>query len=138
MRKRLLIIEDDRSIARVLQDNLQLEGFAVEWADNGRDAVQKAREFAPDLILLDLMLPDGVNGLDLCRSFAEAKDPIPVIVVTARGQKEELVRGLTSGADDYVVKPFAFIELLARINAVLRRSRPRVESLKLGDAVIDF
>src|SRR5262245_1540399 len=138
MSKRILIVEDDEAIARLLRDTLQYEGFIVEWSETGSDAVRNAREFAPDLRLLDLMLPHGIDRLDICRTLTEGRDRIPVIILTARGQKEDRVRGLTLGADDYVVKPFALDELLARINAVLRRTRPRLEQLKLGDTTIDF
>ena len=138
MTKRVLIVEDDKAIARLLRDNLQYEGFAVEWSETGRDALQKVKQFAPDLVLLDLMLPQGADGLDICRTLTQGRDHIPVIILTARGQKEDRVRGLTVGADDYVVKPFALDELLARVNAVLRRTKPRLEQLRLGDTTIDF
>jgi DNA-binding response OmpR family regulator len=138
MEKRVLIVEDDKAIARLLIDNLKFEGFAVEWSESGRDATRIATRFAPDLVLLDLTLPDGVDGLDLCQSFSHGHTRVPVVILTARGEKDDRVRGLTLGADDYVVKPFALDELLARIHAVLRRSKPRLESLKLGDTVIDF
>lgn len=138
MTKRVLIVEDDKAIARLLRDNLQYEGFAVEWSETGRDALQKVKQCAPDLVLLDLMLPQGVDGLDICRTLTQGRDHVPVIILTARGQKEDRVRGLTLGADDYVVKPFALDELLARVNAVLRRTKPRLEQLRLGDTTIDF
>jgi DNA-binding response OmpR family regulator len=138
MTKRVLIVEDDKAIARLLRDNLQYEGFAVEWSETGQDALQKAKHFAPDLVLLDLMLPHGTDGFELCRALTHGRDHIPVIILTARGQKEDRIRGLTLGADDYIVKPFALDELLARINAVLRRTKPRMEQLKLGETTIDF
>jgi DNA-binding response OmpR family regulator len=136
--KRVLVVEDDKAIGRLLVDNLQLDGFAVELCETGRDAFNALARFAPDLVLLDLMLPDGFDGLELCRSLSQRPAPIPVIILTARSEKEDRVRGLTMGADDYVVKPFALEELLARIHAVLRRGRQRPESLKLGDTTIDF
>jgi DNA-binding response OmpR family regulator len=136
--KRVLVVEDDKAIGRLLVDNLQLDGFAVELCETGRDAFNALALFAPDLVLLDLMLPDGFDGLELCRSLSQRPAPIPVIILTARSEKEDRVRGLTMGADDYVVKPFALDELLARIHAVLRRARQRPESLKLGDTIIDF
>ena len=138
MIKRVLIVEDDKSLAKVLRHNLEFEGFLVEWSETGRDALEKAKTFTPDLVLLDLMLPDKMDGLDLCRIFANAKDVVPVIIITARGQQEDRVRGLTVGADDYIVKPFALEELLARMNAVLRRTKRRVREVKLGDVTIDF
>jgi two-component system response regulator VicR len=136
--KRVLVVEDDKAIGRLLVDNLQLDGFSVELCETGRDAFNALARFAPDLVLLDLMLPDGFDGLELCRSLSQRPAPIPVIILTARSEKEDRVRGLTMGADDYVVKPFALDELLARIHAVLRRARQRPESLKLGDTTIDF
>jgi DNA-binding response OmpR family regulator len=138
MTKRILLIEDDHAIARVLCDNLVFERFAVEWSADGRNAAALAKAFAPDLILLDLMLPKGVDGFELCRTLTLGPNRTPVIIITARGQKEDRVRGLTLGADDYVVKPFALEELLARIHAVLRRSKPPIERLTLGRIVIDF
>ncbi len=136
--KRVLVVEDDKAIARLLVDNLQLDGFAVELCETGREALNALARFAPDLVLLDLMLPEGFDGLELCRSLSRRPTPIPVIILTARSDKEDRIRGLTMGADDYVVKPFALDELLARIRAVLRRVRQRPESLNLGDTVIDF
>ena len=135
--KRVLIVEDDRAIARLLRDNLEYEGFAVDWAATGQEALEKAQEHPPDLVLLDLMLPPGIDAYDLCRSFSDVQGKA-VIIITARGQKEERVRGLRLGADDYIVKPFALDELLARIQAVLRRTTPRPDTLKLGDVEIDF
>jgi DNA-binding response OmpR family regulator len=137
MKKRILIIEDDKTIAKLLRDNLEFEGFSVEWAETGREGIEAAKTFAPDLVLLDLSLPDQ-DGLQLCRRFANSKDHVPVIVVTARGQQEDRVRGLTLGADDYIVKPFALEELLARIKAVLRRTKGRVDEVTLGDVTLDF
>jgi DNA-binding response OmpR family regulator len=138
MNKRVLIVEDDKSIARLLRDNLEFEGFIVDWSETGRDALQRARQFSPDLILLDLMLPNNVDGLELCRGFANSRERIPVIILTARGEKEDRVLGLSLGADDYIVKPFALEELLARVNAVLRRTKGRIRELKLGAVTIDF
>lgn len=137
MSKRVLIIEDDRSLARLIKDNLEYEGYTVEWAASGQDALDKAQRFSPDLVLLDLMLPPGIDSYELCRTFSDVQGKA-VIIITARGQKEERIRGLRLGADDYIVKPFALDELLARIHAVLRRTSPRPEVLRLGDAEIDF
>ncbi|MCA1586486.1 MAG: response regulator transcription factor [Acidobacteria bacterium] len=137
MSTRVLIVEDDRAIARLLRDNLEYEGFSVEWAANGQEALEKAHTHAPELVLLDLMLPPGVDGYELCRTFSDTQGRA-VIIITARGQKEERIRGLQLGADDYIVKPFALDELLARVNAVLRRTSPRPDVLRLGDVEIDF
>lgn len=137
MNNRVLIVEDDKSIARLLRDNLEYEGFSVEWAANGQEALEKAQTHSPDLILLDLMLPPGVDSYELCRTFSDVQGKA-VIIITARGQQDERVRGLRLGADDYIVKPFALDELLARVHAVLRRTSPRPDMLRLGDAEIDF
>jgi DNA-binding response OmpR family regulator len=133
--KRILVVEDDAILARVLRDNLTFEGFEVSCAADGRVALTVARDFAPDLILLDIMLP-GKDGFELCRVWRQQRTPI--IMITARGQKEDKIRGLSAGADDYVTKPFELEELLARIHAVLRRARPSIESLELGSVKIDF
>jgi two-component system, OmpR family, response regulator VicR len=138
MNKRILLIEDDKAIARLLRDNLAFEGFEVAWSEMGDDAVRVANQFAPDLVLLDLMLPNGLDGFELCRQFAASPRRVSVIILSARAQKEDRVRGLTLGADDYVIKPFALDELLARINAVLRRTTKRIDEVKLGNTTIDF
>jgi DNA-binding response OmpR family regulator len=137
MSKRVLIIEDDKTLAKLLRENLEFEGFDVAWAETGDDGLRQAKTFAADLVLLDLTLPDQ-DGLEVCRRFASSKERVPVIVVTARGQQEDRVRGLTLGADDYIVKPFALEELLARIKAVLRRTKGRVQELTLGEVSLDF
>ena len=136
MAKRILVVEDDAPLARVVTDNLAFEGYEVECASDGPEAIDRARTFSPDLILLDLMLPtsDGFELFGLLRQGG----PTPIIVVTARGQKADKLRGLDLGADDYVTKPFDLEELLARVHAVLRRSSPVVEVLVLGDVTIDF
>ena len=123
MAKRILIVEDDKAIARLLRDNLEYEGFVVETCDNGHHALPSVKRFTPDLLLLDLMLPHGADGFEICRALNEGPTRIPVIILSARGQKEDRIRGLTLGADDYVTKPFALDELLARVHAVLRRTR---------------
>src|SRR3954454_4627765 len=138
MAKRILIIEDDKAIARLLRDNLEYEGFVVETCDNGHDALPTVKRFTPDLLLLDLMLPHGADGFEICRALNECPTRVPVIILSARGQKEDRIRGLTLGADDYVTKPFALDELLARVHAVLRRTKPPVDQLRLGKTVIDF
>jgi DNA-binding response OmpR family regulator len=137
MNNRVLIVEDDKSMARLLRDNLEYEGFAVECAATGQEALDKAQRHSPDLVLLDLMLPPGVDSYELCRTFSDVQGKA-VIIITARGQKDERIRGLRLGADDYIVKPFALDELLARIHAVLRRTSPPPDVLTIGDAEIDF
>jgi DNA-binding response OmpR family regulator len=131
---RILVVEDEDAIARPLAEGLRREGFEVDRVATGRDAL--AAE-APDLVLLDLRLPD-LDGTDVCRELRSCSD-VPIIVVTARGQEIDRVLGLELGADDYVVKPFGFRELLARIRAVMRRARPTVEGrvYRAGRLVVD-
>jgi DNA-binding response OmpR family regulator len=137
MAKRVLVVEDDATIARVLEDNLVYEGFTVECASDGVQAVEKVARFVPDLVLLDLMLPQS-SGFDVCRELSARPKPPAVIVLTARRDKDDKVRALKLGADDYVTKPFALDELLARVHAVLRRSHPAVEQIRLGPITVDF
>jgi DNA-binding response OmpR family regulator len=135
---RILVIEDDLAIAHVLQDGLVFEGFSVECANDGSKALSNLDRFQPHLVLLDLTLPD-VDGLELCRQLSERSDPPSIIMLTARSQNEDKVLGLRLGADDYVTKPFAFNELMARVHAVLRRAHPFVEQLQLdAETVVDF
>lgn len=136
MQKRILIVEDDRALARVMSDNLTFEGFQVEVVADGHAAVGTVRAFAPDLVLLDLMLP-RCDGFELCAVLREG-GRVPIIIVTARVQKADRLRGLDLGADDYVTKPFDVDELLARVRAVLRRARATVDHLVLGGVSIDF
>ncbi|MBI2149484.1 MAG: response regulator transcription factor [Acidobacteria bacterium] len=137
MKRRILVVEDDSALARVLCDNLVYEGFDVALADDGRRALSEEQTFKPDLVLLDLTLP-GLDGFEVCRRLNEERSRTAIIIVTARGQKEDKVQGLRLGADDYITKPFALDELLARIHAVLRRVPPAGDSLVLGSLQIDF
>ena len=132
---RILIVEDDPTLQRVLKGNLKFEGFDVQVAATGRLAMTAVDTFSPHLVVLDAMLPDS-DGFDLCPAFHAAG--AAVIMLSARSQKVDKLRGLTAGADDYITKPFDFDELLARVHVVLRRARPAVESIELGDVVIDF
>lgn len=136
MKKRILVVEDDRALARVLTDNLRFAGYEVAHLDDGAEVIAKVRSFAPDLVLLDVMLPgkDGFSLLGLIRQGGRT----PVIMLTARDQKSDKLAGLERGADDYVTKPFDFEELQARIRAVLRRARKMVVRITLGAAEIDF
>jgi DNA-binding response OmpR family regulator len=136
MKQRILIVEDDAGLATVLSDNLAFEGFQVQAVADGNLALQAARSFAPDLVILDIMLP-GKSGLELCRVWREGPR-IPVILLTARADRKDKLAGLKLGADDYVTKPFDLEELIARVHAVLRRARPPVQNLKLGPVTIDF
>ncbi len=136
MKKRILIVEDDAPLARILRDNFVYDGFEVECVADGNRAIAASRDFAPDLVVLDVMLPgrDGFELVGLLRQGGQT----PVIMLTARAQKADKLKGLELGADDYVTKPFDLEELLARIKAVLRRAAPAGTRLVLGDVVIDF
>lgn len=120
----ILIVEDDEDILQLLSFNFESADFVVQTATDGRDGLAKAREHHPDLVLLDLMLP-GMDGFAVCRELKRGSDTseIPVIMLTARGEEVDRIVGLELGADDYVVKPFSFRELMLRVRAVLRRSK---------------
>jgi two-component system phosphate regulon response regulator PhoB len=137
---RILIVEDEEPLSLLLRYNLESEGYAVESAMRGDDAELMLKEHIPDLVLLDWMLP-GLSGIELCRRLRQRPDTknLPIILLTARGEEDERVRGLATGADDYVVKPFSVPELLARVGALLRRVSPnRVSSsLEAGDLFLD-
>ena len=137
---RILVVEDESDLALLLGYNLQAEGYVVESAERGDEAELRLAEATPDLVILDWMLP-GVSGLEICRRLRarEATRALPVIMLTARGEEAERVRGLSVGADDYVVKPFSVPELLARVRALLRRSRPEriADRLSAGDLDLD-
>ena len=137
MPKRVLVVEDDVAISRLLQDNLLYEGFQVECATDGKQALDRAQSFAPDLVLLDLMLP-ARSGFEVCEAMCSKAHRPAIIVLTARREDRDKVRALNLGADDYVTKPFALDELLARVNAVLRRSQPALASIVMGSIVVDF
>ncbi len=136
----ILVVEDEADIAILLRYNLEAEGFRVAAAETGDEAIQHIQEQLPDLILLDWMLPE-VSGIELCRRFRARAETarVPIIMLTARGEEEERVRGLTTGADDYIVKPFSVPELIARIHALLRRANPNLvtTALRLGDLELD-
>ena len=136
MRRRILIVEDDPALAEVVRDNLVVDGFDVTLARNGDEAISISRANPPDLILLDLMLP-GPNGVEVC-GLLRANGRIPIIIVSAKGQKADKLQGLHVGADDYVTKPFDMEELVARITAVLRRTKHDLAAVRLGRTVIDF
>jgi two-component system response regulator MprA len=133
---RILIVEDDPAVASALSRRLSFDGFAVDVASDGPTALDLAAERAPDLVVLDLMLP-GMDGLEVAQRIRRGIDA-PILMLTARGSIEDKVAGFESGADDYLVKPFAFPELLVRIRALLRRARPAsTETLRLGDVELD-
>lgn len=134
---RVLIVEDDPALQLLLRDNLIYEGYLVDCASDVSSAIQSARTTPPDLIVLDLMLPDG-DGLDVCRTLSGLQPRTSIIILTSRQEPRDRIRGLDLGADDYVVKPCGVGELLARVRAVLRRSRPAVDHLVLDSLMIDF
>jgi two-component system phosphate regulon response regulator PhoB len=137
---RILIVEDEADLALLIGYNLEAEGYVVESVARGDEAELRLAESAPDLVILDWMLP-GVSGIEICRRLRarDATRTLPIIMVTARREEAERVRGLAMGADDYVVKPFSVPELMARVRALLRRSRPeRIgERLYAGDLDLD-
>jgi DNA-binding response OmpR family regulator len=132
----ILVVEDDASIRSGLELNLRLEGYRVISAEDSAGGLALAREREPDLILLDLMLPDG-SGLELLRRLRREEREMQVLILTARGLEADKVEGLGLGADDYITKPFGLKELLARIDAALRRDRQRRRLLRFGDVEID-
>jgi len=121
MAERILVVEDDRRIRDLLRRGLIFEGYAVDTAEDGEAALRIARERPPEAVVLDLMLP-GIDGLEVCRRLRSASN-VPILILTARDTVPDRVEGLDAGADDYLVKPFAFDELLARIRALFRRHR---------------
>ena len=140
MRPTVLVVEDEADLVELLRYNLEAEGFAVITAEDGEETNLRIAETRPDLVLLDWMLP-GTSGIEIFRRLRAREETarIPIIMLTARGEEEERVRGLATGADDYVVKPFSLPELMARINALLRRANPQLIAavLKSGDLELD-
>ena len=137
----ILVVEDESALVTLLRYNLEREGFRVAEARDGEEALLAAREQKPDLVLLDWMLP-LLSGLEVCRQMRRMAETrgVPIIMLTARGEEGDKLRGLDSGADDYVTKPFSPSELVARIRAALRRSRPTTngESLQFEDLTMDL
>ena len=140
MNAKIFIIEDEPSIVKLLTYNLEKEGFIVSFSDNGNDGLKSLKNFEPDILLLDWMLPD-LSGIEICSLIKknEKLSKIPIIMLTARGEEEDKIKGLDSGVDDYLTKPFSFKELLARIKALLRRSKPNSISniLEFEDLKLD-
>ncbi len=139
-KEKILIVDDEKTLVKALKFNLEKEGFRVREAYDGEEALQKVFEDPPDLIILDLMLPE-LDGLEVCRRIRRKLD-LPIIMLTARGEDIDKVLGLELGADDYLTKPFNPRELVARIKAILRRSVPREEGfqqyIQLGDLQLDL
>ncbi len=141
MKLHCLIIEDEAALVELLRYNFEQEGFRVSAAADGEEALVMVSEDAPDIVILDWILP-LMSGLDVCRQLRRRPETrnIPIIMLTARGEEGDRIRGLNSGADDYITKPFSPRELVARIRAVLRRSRPALaeERLSFSDIVMDL
>ncbi|KAB0678732.1 phosphate regulon transcriptional regulator PhoB [Aureimonas leprariae] len=139
MSARIAVVEDEEALSILLRYNLEAEGYAVDAIMRGDEADMRLREEVPDLLILDWMLP-GLSGVELCRRLRnrdETRD-LPIIMLTARGEEAERVRGLSVGADDYVVKPFSTPELMARVKAMLRRTKPERLSHRLGAGDIEL
>jgi two-component system, OmpR family, phosphate regulon response regulator PhoB len=137
---RILIVEDEAALTMLLRYNLEAARYTVETASRGDEAEIKLRESPPDLVILDWMLP-GLSGIEICRRLRARSETrqIPIIILTARGEESERIRGLATGADDYIVKPFSVPELIARVNALLRRAAPEkvADVLSFGDLEMD-
>ena len=140
MNGKIFIIEDEPSIIQLVQHNLEKNGFLVSSSLNGNDGLKELKKFQPDLLLLDWMLPD-LSGIEICKNIRKDNSfkNLPVIMLTAKGEEEDKIKGLDSGVDDYLTKPFSFNELMARIKAVLRRSNPNTvsDNLKFDDLMLD-
>ena len=140
MNGKIFIIEDETSIIQLVQHNLEKDGFIVSSAINGNEGLKDIKKFEPNLLLLDWMLPD-LSGIEICKSIRKDRSfkNLPVIMLTAKGEEEDKIKGLDSGADDYLTKPFSYNELLARIKAILRRSDPKTvsDTLEFDDLRLD-
>ena len=140
MNGKIFIIEDETSIIQLVQHNLEKDGFIVSSAINGNEGLKDLKKFEPNLLLLDWMLPD-LSGIEICKSIRKdtSYKNLPVIMLTAKGEEEDKIKGLDSGADDYLTKPFSYNELLARIKAILRRSDPKTvsDTLEFDDLRLD-
>ncbi len=140
MNARVLVVEDEEALSALLEYNLSREGFSVSTCPDGDEAVLTIEEDPPDLVLLDWMLP-GLSGIEICRRIRARADlrEMPVIMLTARSEETDRIRGLDTGADDYLTKPFSVPELVARVRALLRRSRPTISSevATFGDLTLD-
>ena len=134
---RVLIVDDDAGVRRMLARSLEAEGYLIALAADGGSALVEVERCAPDLILLDVSMP-GIDGLAVARRVRGKGDPVPILLLTARDALPDRVSGLDAGADDYLVKPFATDELLARMRALLRRGRPVGELLSVGDVTLDL
>ena len=140
MAARIAVVEDEEALGVLLKYNLEAQGYEADIIARGDEAEIRLREMVPDLLILDWMLP-GLSGIELCRRLRARPETerLPIIMLTARGEESEMIRGLATGVDDYVVKPFSTPELMARVRAMLRRSKPEIIStlLKSGDVELD-
>ena len=140
MNGKIFIIEDESSIIKLIEHNLKKNGFIVSSSANGNDGLKELKKFHPDLLLLDWMLPD-LSGIEICKNIRKDNSlkHLPIIMLTAKGEVEDKIKGLDSGVDDYLTKPFSFNELMARIKAVIRRSNPNTvsDNLKYDDLFLD-
>jgi two-component system, OmpR family, response regulator MprA len=134
--RRILVVDDDPMVATTVQRVLRPEGYEVDVALGGAQALEQARAHRPDLVVLDLMMP-GIDGLEVCRQL-RANGTLPILMLTARSGTADRVRGLDTGADDYLVKPFAYAELLARVRALLRRTPPPATVLQFADLSLEI
>ena len=135
--KTILIIEDDETLLRGLSDNFSDAGYVVQTANDGRAGLRQAQDDPPDVMLLDIMLP-LVNGYELCEKVRQRNLKFPIVMLTAKGQEEDIVRGLELGADDYVTKPFGILELLARVKRLLsRQAEETLDRVNIGDLLLD-
>jgi len=137
MAQAILIIEDDPVLLRGLKDNFETAGYFVRTANDGRKGLDSLLSETPDLLLLDLMLPK-INGYEVCQTARARQLQIPIIMLTAKGQEDDIIRGLELGADDYVTKPFSIRELLARVKAFLRRQEPESAVSRFGECKLDW
>lgn len=133
---RILVVEDERSILSAIRRGMAFEGYTVDIAETGPQALDIVRDHLPDLIVLDIMLP-GIDGIEVCRRIRAAGEDVPILMLTAKDDVQDRVAGLDAGADDYLIKPFAFEELLARVRALLRRLE-RHDDDRLGGEVLHF
>ena len=137
MTSRILIVEDNEDLARGLGNNLEIEGFTVDIARDGTQGLDRVRTNRPDLLILDLMLP-GMDGYRVLTTLREAGDEIPVLILTARTEEYDKVRGFREGADDYVTKPFGLLELIGRVHALLRRAKTAKDRIERTDPPFSF
>ena len=137
MRERILVVDDDSSVTSVLKRGLGYEGYTVDVASTGKEGMEIARQRSPDLVILDIMM-QGIDGLEVCRRLRSVDEKLPILMLTAKDAVSDQVLGLETGADDYIVKPFVFEVLLARVRALLRRREPETrEVLRYQDLSLD-